>query len=157
MKRFMIAAMALIAFWITSAATPVSAADDIIEYFSVSLVNKKTHHLTPIKIYTNGKLTLDRRMHFSHGATFFVKVIAPRGRFVSAVFRDEATSIYDLPQQARRMTTNTKEFMWTMPRRFVPGSVEFFVCLWASMNPEAATMDGALERTGWITLGDTNI
>jgi hypothetical protein len=156
MKRLTTAALALLLILATTVIPAVGSANSIY-YFSVSLVNPRTRALTPLKVYYNGHLTVDRRMNIPHGATFYVKLIAPRGKYVSAVFRDDTDTLYDLPYRARLLTSDTKEFLWTMPRRFVPGNVEFYACLYSSYNPEMRTMGDALDRTGWMELGKTDL
>ena len=131
--------------------------EEFIVYFSVSLVQPKTGRRIPIKIYSHGRFTYDPKMRIPHGATLFVSVRVGGGRYLSAVFRDDADQQFDLPRAARRLDGNTKEFLWTMPRRFVAGRVELFLCLWANLNPQNNRMEGAVERTGWVRLGETSL
>lgn len=142
---------------LTGMLEPVLGAEEKLYYFSVSLVQPRTRQLIPIKVYYNDHLTLDRKMHIPHGSTFFVRLLAPMGRYVSVVFRDEGDTLYDLPMNARYLDTGTKQFTWTMPRRFMPGRVEFGICLWTLLIPGTDTLDGAFERTGFLNLGDTAI
>jgi len=128
-----------------------------IVYYSVSLVQPRTRKLVPIKVYYNGQFMTDRTLTIRHGSTFYVKVRAPRGRYLSVIFRDDSSHIYDLPLKARRLTEDQKELTWTMPGRFVPGDVEFFLCLWAGVNPDTLFMEGAIEKTGWLRLGRTTL
>lgn len=154
MKRALVAVL-LVAF--VALAMPARAGLDTVAYYSVSLIHPKTKRLLPIKVYYNGHFMLNRQMQIPYGSSLFVKVRAPRGMYLSAVFRDEASTIYDLPLKARKMTSDVKEFVWTMPRRFVPGDVQFYLCLWAGYNPDTLFMEGAVYKSQFLLLGKTQI
>ncbi|MBM3463206.1 MAG: hypothetical protein FJX76_13975 [Armatimonadetes bacterium] len=140
---------------IVLAAAP-ACADDV-SYYSVSLIHPKTHRLDPIVVYYNGKFMLSRRVKIPYGASFYVKARATKGRYLSVIFRDDSSRLYDLPLEQRLMKTDVKEFVWTMPRRFMPGNVEFYVCLWTGYNTETLFMEGALYKSQFLTLGTTSI
>lgn len=160
MKRSLAAYVSVVALMGFFSAAPAFAGAErgALSYFSVSLVNPQTRALIPMKIFTNGRLTLDRKLRIPYGATFHIKLVAPRGYYISAVFRDGAAVQYDLPRRARYLARGEKQFLWTMPRRFVPGDVELFLSLYASMNQETGSMhEYTVERTGWIPLGETHL
>ncbi|NDD27232.1 MAG: hypothetical protein EB084_03085 [Proteobacteria bacterium] len=137
--------------------SPVAAATSPISYLSISLVEPGTHRLVPLKIFCDGQLRLNRTARIPRGATFHVKIVAPRGRYVETVFRDDFDTQFNLPSRARRVGSGAKSFTWTMPTRFVGGSVEVFVALFATVNEETCKLEEPLDRTGWITLGQTSL
>jgi len=153
------AVLLLMALTFMAMAVPALAGGDSITYFSVSWIQPKTRKLTPIKVYYNGRFMLNRTMDIPYGSSLFVKLRVPKGRYINVCFRDDSSRIYDLPNtlQARRVVNDVTQFVWTMPRRFMPGQVEFYLALHANINPQTMFYEGMLDKTEWLILGETRL
>jgi hypothetical protein len=150
--------LAVVLAWLAWALIPLEAhaAAAPVE-FAISWVHPGTAHLTPLVVFRAGAYRLRREMRFAPFSKLYVKVRAPQGRYLSAAFRDDSTRIYDLPLTKRLMTSDTKAFYWTMPSRFMPGKVEFFLCLWQGCNEDNGYMEGTLFKSDFVTLGQMTL
>ncbi|HXE73174.1 MAG TPA: hypothetical protein VNO81_10975 [Candidatus Nitrosotenuis sp.] len=108
-----------------------------------------------------GRLKVDRRGQFSRKGRFRVRVETTGGplvaghriSYVSIVFRDENSNMFDLPMEKRKVVDGVKDLFWKVPYNFVQGTVEVHVATWNRDPAISSLLTEVTDRTNFLILG----
>ncbi len=73
--------------------------------------------------------------------------------FLSIVFRDQNSNMYQVPNDQALVRTGVKDIYWSPPVRFASGDMDFQVAVWNAPLPKTTLDTSIVDRTEFLLLG----
>lgn len=73
--------------------------------------------------------------------------------WISAAFRDDNTSLFDMPHDLRETRGGVRDIVWRVPQVFAPGPIEVAIAAYGGRTPVTAAKARPADRMDWTLLG----